>query len=105
MFFLSPKKDINKGLKEYHNTPHAVLVDVRTKDECSHGVIPGSINLPLNKLKKAKTLIPDPETPVFLYCINGGRADRAAKRLRRMGYTNCKSIGGLTGYKGELKKR
>ena len=103
MFFLSPKKDINHGLKEYRNTPNAVLVDVRTKGECQKGVVPGSINIPLNKLKTAKALIPDSNTPIFVYCLNGGRADRAVKRLRRMGYHNAVSIGGLTGYKGELK--
>ena len=101
---MSPKKDINKGLKEYQNTPNAVLIDVRTPNECTYGVIPGSINLPLNKLKKAKTLIPDSKTPIFAYCLNGGRADRAVKRLRRMGYINARSIGGLQGYKGDLTK-
>lgn len=103
MFFLSPKKDINKGLKEYRDTPHAVLIDVRSQDECRKGIIPGAINLPLNRLKSARKLIPDQDTPIFAYCLNGGRADRAVKRLRRMGYTDCRSIGGLTGYKGELK--
>lgn len=104
MFFLSPKKDINKGLKEFNHTPGAVLVDVRSKDEYSIGHVPGSVNLPLNKLKKASSLIPDSEVAIFVYCLNGGRADRAVKRLKRMGYSNCRSIGGLTGYKGKLKK-
>ncbi len=104
MFFLSPKKDINEGLKEYRNTPDAVLLDVRTKKEVIYGVIPGSINLPLNKLKSAPHVIDDFDTPVFTYCISGARADKAAKRLRRMGYRNAKSIGGLTGYTGKLKK-
>ncbi len=104
MFFLSPKKDINKGLKEYQDTPSAILIDVRSRDECKSGVIPGSINLPLNRLRSASTLIPDQDTPIFAYCLNGGRADRAVKRLKRMGYTDCRSIGGISTYKGELKK-
>ena len=104
MLFLKPKKDINKGLKEYRHAPHAILIDVRTKDECKKtGTIPGSINLPLHKLRSAKTLIPDPDTPIFAYCQSGARADRAVKRLQRMGYTDCRSIGGLATYKGELK--
>lgn len=101
MFFLSPKKNINKGLEEYRRTPHAVLIDVRNPDECKRGSIPGAINLPLSKLKSAPRLIPDLDTPIFAFCLNGGRADRAVKRLRRMGYTDCQSIGGITGYKGE----
>lgn len=104
MLFLRQKKDINKGLREYRHTPNAVLIDVRTKEECAFGVVPGSINLPLHKLKMAKRLIPDTNTPIFAYCVNGGRAERAARRLRRMGYANCRSIGGLTGYQGKLSK-
>lgn len=103
MLFLKPKKDINQGLEEYHNTPGAVLVDVRNKGECAHGVIPGSINIPLSKLKQTLSLIPDQQTPIFLYCLNGARADKAAKRLARMGYTDCRSIGGVSGFSGELK--
>ena len=103
MFFLSPKKDINKGLEKYRSTPHAILIDVRNKNECQAGVIPGSISLPLSRLRSASKLIPDQDTPIFAYCLNGGRADRAVRRLRRMGYTNCQSIGGIAGYKGDLK--
>ena len=103
MFFLSPKKDINKGLKEYHHTRGAVLIDVRNPDECKRGIVPGAINLPLSRLRSASKLIPDKDTPIFAYCQNGGRADRAVKRLKRMGYTSCQSIGGLTGFEGDLK--
>ena len=103
MFFLSPKKDINKGLKEYHHTKCAVLIDVRNPDECKTGTIPGAINLPLSRLRSAAKLIPDKDTPIFAYCLNGGRADRAVKRLKRMGYTNVQSIGGITGYNGAGK--
>ena len=104
MFFLKQKKDINQGINEYRQTPNAVLLDVRTKKEVVYGTIPGSVNLPLNNLKKAPSVIKDHDTPVFIYCISGARADKAAKRLRRMGYTNCRSIGGLSGYSGKLKK-
>ena len=104
MFFLKERKDINAGLERFRATPNAVLVDVRNPSECKHGVIPGSINIPLNKLSMAKKLIPDSSTPVFTYCTNGGRADRAAKRLKRMGFVNCVSLGGVTGYRGEIEK-
>ena len=103
MFFLSPKKDINKGLEEYRSTEGAILLDVRNPDECKKGMVPGSINLPLSKIHRVKRLVPKQDTPIFIYCLNGGRADRAVKRLTRMGYTDCRSIGGLTGYKGILK--
>ena len=58
--------------------------------------------LDAKQLKSAAKFIPDFDTPVYLYCANGARAERAAKRLRRAGYKNIKSIGGVEGYRGEL---
>ena len=39
---------INKGIREYRNTPGAVLIDVREPDEFRSGHIPGAINMPLS---------------------------------------------------------
>lgn len=108
--FLRPKQDINVGLEAYRRVQHAtgtngaVLLDVRTPSERKHGYLPGSVSLPLNKLKSASQVIPDFDTPVFIYCANGARAQRAAKRLARAGYRNVMGIGGLEGYRGEIIK-
>lgn len=108
--FLRRKADINAGLEEYrrfqhaHGNKSAVLLDVRTPSERKRGWIPGSVHLPLNQLKSADKVIPAKDTPVFVYCASGGRANSAAKRLRRAGYTNVKSIGGVQGYFGEVER-
>ena len=101
--FLRKRPDLAFGLQEYAQLAgRAVLLDVRNPSERKHGYIPGSVNLPLNQLKSADKVIPDLGTPVFVYCANGARAERAVKRLRRAGYRNIKSIGGVEGYRGEL---
>ena len=108
--FLKKKLDINVGLEEFRRldnaglTNGAVLLDVRTTSERKNGYIPGSVNLPLNQLKSADKVIPGKDTPVFVYCANGARADRAVKRLKRKGYINIKSIGGVEGYRGEIER-
>ena len=108
--FLKKKQDVNVGLEEFRRAVHAhghnsaVLLDVSTPKEREYGWIPGSVNLPLNKLKSASLVIPAADTPVFIYCANGARAERAAKRLRRAGYTNVRSIGGVEGYRGEIQR-
>lgn len=108
--FLRKKLDINVGIEDFRRTQHAhgpnsaVLLDVRTPGERKYGYIPGSVNLPLNRLKSADKFIPSKDTPVFVYCANGGRAERAAKRLKRAGYVNVRSIGGAEGYRGEIAK-
>ena len=43
------RTDINDGVDEFRNTPNAVLLDVRTKEEYKDGHIEGSINIPLQK--------------------------------------------------------
>lgn len=103
--FLRKRPDIALGLQEFsHFAGRGVLIDVRNPSEYKRAHIPGSVNLPLNQLKSADKFIPDLGTPVFVYCANGARAERAVKRLRRAGYRNIKSIGGVEGYRGELAR-
>ena len=87
--------NINRGLAEYGAVPGAVLVDVREAEEFAAGHIPGAVNLPLSRIE---TVALPKDTPLFLYCL------RAAGILKRMGYTNLRSIGGINTYKGELTK-
>lgn len=93
--------NINRGLAEYGSVPGAVLVDVREAEEFAAGHIPGAVNLPLSRIK---TVALPKDTPLFLYCLRGSRSLRAAGILKRMGYTNLRSIGGINTYKGELTK-
>ena len=108
--FLRKKLDINVELEAYRRLQHAnmnhgaILLDVRTPREHKAASLSGSVNLPLNQLKSANKVIPALDTPVFVYCATGARADRAVKRLKRAGYTNIRSIGGLEGYHGEIIK-
>lgn len=92
--------NINKGLEEYRATPGAILVDVREADEFKTGHIPGAFNAPLSTITSAA--LPK-DAPLFLYCLRGTRSKRAVEILKKMGYT-VKSIGGISGYKGEVEK-
>ena len=98
MFLLG---NINKGLMEYRNTPGALLVDVRETDEFASGHIPGAINEPLSKI--TLTTLPK-DKPIFLYCLRGSRSRRAMGLLKKMGYGNVKSIGGISSYRGEIER-
>ena len=92
--------NINKGLEVYRSTLGAILVDVREADEFKTGHITGAINAPLSTI--TSTTLPK-DAPLFLYCLRGTRSKRAAGILKKMGYT-VKSIGGISGYKGEIEK-
>lgn len=96
--------DINDGVKEFEATPGAVLLDVRNPGEYADGHIPGSVNLPLMQLPRIDEVVEELSTPIFTYCLSGGRSNRAMAFLLEQGYANVQNIGGIKDYTGELEK-
>lgn len=88
------------GINEAKNTQDAVLLDVRTPAEYAGGHVPGSINLPAENIS---SITIDKNKPLFVYCLSGGRSQRACMWLKENGY-NAKNIGGIGGYGGPLEK-
>ena len=88
-----------EGLETCRSTPDAVLLDVRTTEEYAVGHIPGSVNLPLDRLSGIKL---DKSHPLFVYCHSGIRSRQACAWLNRQGYT-ATNIGGIAGYQGILE--
>ncbi|KAG5506685.1 hypothetical protein JIQ42_06939 [Leishmania sp. Namibia] len=79
---------------------HTCILDVRGADEAAGGIIPTSVNVPVDQLEaalqlttdefKVKYRAPKPEVSdrIVTYCLHGGRAERAAAALLSNGYTN-----------------
>ena len=95
--------DVNQGVAHYHNTPGAVLLDVRTPQEYSEGHIPESKNVPLQTLDKISSVADNENIPLFVYCHSGARSRQAAAVLQSMGYTNVTNIGGIAAYSGKVE--
>ena len=78
-----------------------VLVDVREESEFANGHIPQAIHLGKGVIERdLEQRIPDPATPLVLYCGGGYRSALAAEAIQRMGYTNVLSMdGGWRGWK------
>jgi len=98
------RADINEGIRLFQRTEGAVLLDVRTETEYKSGHIPGSINIPLDRIMSASNIIKEKKTPVFSYCLRGSRSNRAVAALQKMGYTNVMNIGGIAAYRGETAR-
>lgn len=96
--------DVNQGVEEFQKTEGAVLLDVRTPEEYREGRIPGSKNVPLQQLETVTTKVRDKDTPVFVYCLSGGRSGQAVRQLKRMGYENVTNIGGINAYRGRRER-
>ena len=92
--------DIEGGLRAFRDAPGAVLMDVRTPEEYAAGHIPGSVNVPLDRLWNYNG---DADAPVFVYCRSGARSAQACALLQQMDY-EAVNIGGVEGYRGELER-
>jgi rhodanese-related sulfurtransferase len=75
------------------------LIDVREAEEWRNGHLPRARHLCKGILERdVEAAIPDPSTPIVLYCGGGFRSALAADNLQKMGYTNVASMDG--GWRG-----
>jgi rhodanese-related sulfurtransferase len=91
-------------LNEFYAQVNAILIDVRQPDEYAQGHIPGARSVPLQKLRDFSLEVTDPDTPIYVYCLSGGRSARAVRALRGVGFTAVTDLGGINAYTGELEK-
>ncbi len=72
-----------------------VLVDVREESEYAKDHIPGAIHLGKGTIERdIEERVPDPHTPMVLYCGGGFRSALAADNLQKMGFCNVLSMDG-----------
>ncbi len=90
---------------ELAKNENAIIIDVRTDEECSEGIIPNAILIDIYKgqgfvdevsnLDKAKTF--------FVYCRSGGRSAQACAVMNQLGFEKTFNlIGGFTNWEGEV---
>jgi rhodanese-related sulfurtransferase len=79
------------------------LVDVREESEYAAGHLPGAVHIGKGVIERdIEKTVPDPATPLVLYCGGGFRSALAADALQKMGYTNVVSMdGGWSGWTGK----
>ena len=102
--FFRNTTDINTSVAEYEPNVGDVLLDVRTAEEYRDGHIDGSVNIPLDRISSVENTVKDKSTPLYVYCLSGGRSGQAVSYLKQIGYTNAKSIGGISNYRGKVVK-
>ena len=79
------------------------LVDVREESEYAAGHLPGAVHIGKGVIERdIEKKVPDPATPLVLYCGGGFRSALAADNLQKMGYANVISMdGGWSGWKAK----
>ncbi len=63
----------------------AVVIDVRTANEFDRGKVPGSINIPVDRITVNIPRIKGMERPVVLVCSSGHRSRNALRILKTNG--------------------
>jgi len=91
--------------KKMQENPNAVILDVRTTGEFVSGRIPGAILLPSDTVREmAKTVLPNKDALILVYCRSGIRSANAAYTLSSMGYTNVFDFGGILDWHYEIAR-
>jgi len=75
----------------------AQLVDVRSPSEFAQGALPNAINLPLNSINQADTILAK-DKPIILYCVTGTRTRMAKIQLNNFGFDNVHDLGSFQNY-------
>jgi len=75
---------------------NAVWIDVRSPAEFSQGHLSNATLIPYDGIEKGIAgLKLAKDTPIYLYCAVGGRAEKAKQRLEAIQYSNVTNVGGL----------
>jgi len=72
----------------------ARVIDVRSAQEFAGGSFPKAQNIPLDSLPSRMGELPKDRT-IVLFCASGARSGKAARLLKKAGFTDVLSAGGL----------
>ena len=93
-------QELETVAKENEN---AVLIDVRSPEECAEGMVDGALNMNLfdaNFLEKIGKL--DKSKDYYMICRSGSRSNSAAGAMDQMGFESVYNmLGGMMAWGGE----
>jgi rhodanese-related sulfurtransferase len=86
---------IDEFLARLQSGERYILLDVREESEWAAGHLPSAHHIGKGIIEREiERAIPDPDTPIVLYCGGGFRSALSADNLQKMGYTNVTSLDG-----------
>lgn len=84
---------------------NAIILDVRTEDECSDGIIPNAVMMDIHKgqgfIYGLEEL--DKNKNYYVYCKAGSRSEMACSIMKQMGFISAFNLeGGFLNWEGEV---
>lgn len=86
--FLGFGNDLKEALQK-----GAVVIDVRTAQEFDMGRVPGSINIPVDRIAVNAERIKQMKKPIIFCCASGYRSRQAVSIMKEKGLKNVYSGG------------
>lgn len=85
----------NDFSKKISETKNALILDVRTPEEYEKGHLEKAVNIDWkgNDFDSNVSKF-EPSTPIFVYCLSGGRSKDAAAQMRKLGFENVFELTG-----------
>lgn len=84
---------------------NAVVLDVRTEDECNDGIIENAITIDIHQGQAFINAIEqlDKTKNYYVYCRSGARSGKACELLNEIGIDNAYNLtGGMLAWEGDV---
>lgn len=97
----------NEWATQMQNDENAVVIDVRTPEEWSEGIIPNAIKNDIFKENFIENLSGlDKNKNYYVYCKAGGRSAKACEIMNDLGFKNTYNLlGGFMQWNGEVDNK
>ena len=92
-------------VSQFEADQNAVMLDVRTEDECDQGIIESSINIDIYKEPEFVAAIEalDKSKNYYVYCRSGVRSAKACAIMNDLGIENAYNLlGGIIEWNGDI---
>lgn len=106
--FLKKKEIMNLSQNDWAEKlaadDNAIVLDVRSPEECSEGMIPNAINIDIYKGQGFVYAVQelDASKNFYVYCRSGGRSQQACSIMNELGIENTYNLmGGFMNWEGE----
>lgn len=92
-------------VSQLHADTDAIILDVRTENEFSEGIIASAVNIDINSGQQFINALEalDKEKNYFVYCRSGMRSVKACEIMNQLGFENAYNLtGGILEWEGEV---